>query len=65
MVSEHTDAEAIAIHANHTSMVRYRSKQNVGYVTVSEHLQIMTQEAVGKTRKRWEAEARLAHGKDP
>jgi hypothetical protein len=59
VVLGHADAEPIVIHANHTSMVRYPSRENVGYVTVSEHLQIMAKDATDNIRQRWEAEARV------
>ncbi|KAL6362010.1 hypothetical protein LRP88_05493 [Fusarium phalaenopsidis] len=59
VVPGHADAEPIVIHANHTSMVRYPSRQDIGYVTVSEHLQIMAKDAIGNIQQRWEAEARV------
>jgi hypothetical protein len=64
VVLGHADAEPIVIHADHTSMVRYPSRQNVGYVTVSEHLQIMAKDATGNVRQRWEVEARVNDGRD-
>ena len=60
----HADAEPIVIHANHTSMVRYLSRQDVGYVTVCEHLQIMAKDATSSVQERWEAEARVVDGRD-
>ncbi|KAG9250683.1 uncharacterized protein F5Z01DRAFT_640089 [Emericellopsis atlantica] len=59
VVPGNADAEPIVIHANHTSMVRYHSRQDVGYMTVSEHLQIMTKVATGNVQQRWQAEARV------
>jgi hypothetical protein len=64
VVPGHADAEPIVIHANHTSMVRYPSRQDVGYVTVSEHLQIMAGDATGNVQQRWEAEVRADDGRD-
>lgn len=64
VVPGHADAEPIVIHANHTSMVRYPSRQDVGYVTVSEHLQIMARDAPGIIRQQWEAETRVDDGRD-
>ncbi|KAK4044690.1 kinesin light chain [Parachaetomium inaequale] len=65
VVPGHADAEPIAIHADHTSMVRYPSKRDAGYVAVSEHLQIMVTDATDSVQQRWEGEARAddARGK--
>ncbi|KAM3533696.1 hypothetical protein MY4038_003011 [Beauveria bassiana] len=59
VVPGHANAEPIAMHANHTTMVRYASKQDVGYVTVSEHLQIMAEDATERVQQRWETQARV------
>ncbi|KAG9656867.1 hypothetical protein KCU64_g5581, partial [Aureobasidium melanogenum] len=59
VVPGNADAESIVIHANHTAMVRYPSKQDVGYVTVSEHVRIIARDATGNIQQRWEAEARV------
>ena len=59
----HADAEPIVIHADHVSMVRYRTKQDNGYVTVSEHLQIMALDAPNRVQSRWMAEARADDGR--
>ena len=37
------DAEAIVIHADHINMVKFTSKEDNGYRTVSGHLRIMAQ----------------------
>ncbi|KAJ4161661.1 uncharacterized protein LMH87_007687 [Akanthomyces muscarius] len=58
VVPGHADAEPIVIHANHTSMVRYPSRQDTGYVTVSEHLQIMALSATDSVQQRWARERR-------
>jgi hypothetical protein len=39
------DAEPIVIHADHINMVKFASKQDNGYRTVSGHLQIMAENA--------------------
>uniref|UniRef100_A0ACC1R8X0 Uncharacterized protein n=1 Tax=Lecanicillium saksenae TaxID=468837 RepID=A0ACC1R8X0_9HYPO len=59
VVPGHADAEPIVIHANHTSMVRYPSRQDIGYVTVSEHLQIMAIGAKNSVQERWARERRV------
>ncbi|EXM13252.1 hypothetical protein FOTG_18293 [Fusarium oxysporum f. sp. vasinfectum 25433] len=58
VVPGQADAEPIVIHADHKNMVKFLSKQDVGYATVSEHLQIMIADAEGIIRSRWEAESR-------
>ncbi|KAG7403952.1 Nephrocystin-3 [Fusarium oxysporum f. sp. raphani] len=58
VVPGQADAEPIVIHADHKNMVKFLSKQDVGYATVSEHLQIMMVDAEGIIRSRWEAESR-------
>ncbi len=64
VVPGQADAEPIAIYADHTNMVRYKSRQEGnGYDTVSEHLQIMTNAAVEKIQRRWEAERRANEGR--
>ncbi|RGP79315.1 tetratricopeptide-like helical domain [Fusarium longipes] len=59
VVPGHVDAEPIAIHADHKNMVKFLSKEDVGYVTVSEHVQIMMSDAEGIISSRWEAESRI------
>ena len=56
------DAEPIAIHADHTNMVRFASKEDNGYQTVSGHLQIMAQSASSVIPSRWEEESRVNAG---
>ncbi|KAK1768311.1 hypothetical protein QBC33DRAFT_370839 [Phialemonium atrogriseum] len=58
VVPGQANAEPIAIHADHTNMVRYTSKQDVGYDTISGHLQIMASDAPEQIRLRWEAKRR-------
>ncbi|RYO93500.1 hypothetical protein DL764_007993 [Monosporascus ibericus] len=60
VVPGQADAEPIVIHADHHRMVKFFSKEDIGYVTISEHLQIMISNAESNVRSRWEAEARVA-----
>jgi hypothetical protein len=63
VVSSQANAEAIAISADHRDMVKYPSRSDKGYVTMSEHLQIMTKAAPLAVRGQWEAEQRIELGK--
>lgn len=63
VVPGHADAEPLAIHADHTSMVRYSSNRDVGYVVVSEHLRTMVTDATDSVQQRWEGEARADDGR--
>ena len=65
VVPGQADAEPIAIHADHTNMVRYTSRVDGGYNTVSEHLQIMATAAPEEVQRRWEAERRMDEGRRP
>ena len=56
------NAEPIAIHANHIEMVKFASKEDYGYNTVSGHLQIMVQSAKDVITLRWEMEGRVNAG---
>ncbi len=62
VVPGQVDAEPIVIHSDHINMVKFVSKEDVGYRTVSEHLQIMMETAVGSIQSQWEAEARINDG---
>ncbi|KAF4966735.1 hypothetical protein FSARC_5600 [Fusarium sarcochroum] len=62
VVPGQADAEPIVIHADHENMVKFPSKEDVDYATVSEHLQIMMTDAEGIIRSRWEAESRADNG---
>ena len=44
-------------------MVRYSSKGDVGYMTVSEHLRIMVTDATDTVQQRWEGKARADDGR--
>jgi hypothetical protein len=57
------DAEPIVIHADHINMVKFASKEDSGYRTVSGHLQIMAQDAGEVISSRWEAERRANAGR--
>ncbi|KAF2469609.1 tetratricopeptide repeat domain-containing protein, partial [Lindgomyces ingoldianus] len=59
VVPGEADAEPIAIHADHINMVKFASKEDSGYVTVSGHLQIMVQSAGDVISLRWEEEGRV------
>ena len=56
------NAEPIAIHANHIQIVKFASKEDSGYETVSGHLQIMVQSAKDAITLRWEMEDRVNAG---
>jgi hypothetical protein len=64
VVPGQADAEPMVIHANRTDMVRYTSRNNGRYGTISEELQIMTEEAPGAIRLRWEVERRMSLGRN-
>ncbi len=63
VVPGQADAEQIVIHADHVNMVKYTSRQDSGYIVVSEHLQIMAEAAAEEIRQRWEAERRVNEGR--
>jgi hypothetical protein len=63
VVPGQADAEPIVIHANHVDMVRYASRDDIGFVTISEHLQIMAKDAAEAVRRCWEAERRMGEGR--
>lgn len=57
-----TDAEPIAIHADHINMVKFSSKEDGGYKTVIGQLRLMAQDAKDKVAARWEVERRVDVG---
>ncbi|KAI1174481.1 hypothetical protein F4777DRAFT_553758 [Nemania sp. FL0916] len=59
VVPGQADAEPIAIHADHINMVKFIGATDMGYVKLSETLQIMANGAGEKIRSRWETEARV------
>jgi hypothetical protein len=63
VVSGAADAEPIVIHADHINMVKFASKEDNSYKTVSGHLQIMAQSASSVIPSRWEEESRVNAGR--
>ncbi|USP73005.1 hypothetical protein yc1106_00279 [Curvularia clavata] len=61
------DSEPIAIHADHIHMVKFRSKTDPGYKTVSGHLRLMAAKAGTSIDGRWDTEAKLnaVHFEEP
>jgi hypothetical protein len=57
------DAEPIVIHADHINMVKFASKDDGGYRTVSGHLRIMARSATNVITERWEEEDRVDMGR--
>ena len=57
------DAEPIAVYEDHTNMVRFVSREDNGYRTISGHLKIMAQDASDVITSRWEEERRVNAGK--
>ena len=57
------DAEPIVIHADHINMVKFASKDDSGYRTVSGHLRIMARSATNVITERWEEEDRVDMGR--
>ena len=53
------DAEPIVIHADYINMVKFESKEDSGYKTVSGSLQVMSESAGGIVSSRWEVESRV------
>jgi hypothetical protein len=56
------DAEPIVIHTDHINMVKFASKEDNGYRTISGHLRIMAQSATNVIAVRWEGESRADAG---
>lgn len=56
------DAEQIAIPADHLDIVKFGSRENVGYEKVSGHLQILTERATDAIGARWEEQGRIQMG---
>jgi hypothetical protein len=63
VVPEAANAEPIVIHADHINMVKFASKEDNGYRTVSGHLQIMARNASEVIDTRWEMEMRVNMGR--
>ena len=62
MVPGATDGEPIAIHADHTNMVKFGSKSDHGYKTVSGHLRVMTLSAGNAIGRKWDQQDKLEAG---
>jgi hypothetical protein len=58
-----TDAEAIAIPADHCNMVKFASRTDGGYEKVSGHLKILARGATAVIDARWAEQARIRNGK--
>ena len=56
------DGEPIAIHADHIHMVKFGSKTDPGYRTVSGHLRVMAARAGDTISRQWDTEGRLDAG---
>lgn len=56
------DGEPIAIHADHINMVKFGSKSDPGYRTVSGHLRLMARNAGDAIGGRWGTEGRVDAG---
>lgn len=56
------DAEQIAIPANHLDIVKFASRENVGYEKVSGHLQMLVERATDAICARWEEQGRIQIG---
>jgi hypothetical protein len=56
------DGEPIAMHADHINMVKFESKLDSGYKTVSGHLQMMARKACSTIGGRWDTEAKKNAG---
>jgi hypothetical protein len=56
------DSEPIAIHADHINMVKFGSKLDPGYKTVSGHMRVMSGNAGDAIGGRWETEAKKNAG---
>ncbi|KAA6406627.1 MAG: TPR repeat protein [Lasallia pustulata] len=54
-----TNAEPVAIPADHLNMVKFASRQNGGYEKVSGHLQLLAEEAPEAIGARWEEQDRI------
>ena len=52
------DAEPIVIHTDYINMVKFGSKEDSGYRTVSGHLQVIAEKAGDVVSSRWEVESR-------
>jgi hypothetical protein len=56
------DGEPIAIHADYINMVKFESKSDSSYQTVSSYLRLMVVRAGDSIGRRWDREDRLNAG---
>jgi hypothetical protein len=56
------DGEPIAIHADHTNMVKFESRSNPGYKPVSGHLRVMRARAGDAVGRQWATEGLMDAG---
>jgi hypothetical protein len=56
------DGEPIAIHADHINMVKFESKLDSGYQTVSDHLHLMAGKAGNSIGGRLDTEGKVDAG---
>jgi hypothetical protein len=54
-----TDGEPIAIAADHVNMVKFASREDVSYVKVAGHLQVMAEKASTVIRARWDEQDKV------
>lgn len=59
MVPGAADGEAIVIHADHINMVKFGSRSDPGYRTVSGHLRVMAASTGDAVGRRWDTEGRV------
>ena len=57
-----TDGEPIAIAADHVDMVKFASREDVGYGKVSGHLQVMAKSAPGVISARRDEQEKIENG---
>jgi hypothetical protein len=57
-----SDAEMIAIHADHVNMVKFSSRDDEVYQKVREHLVLLGQDASGRISARWEQHDKSVQG---
>jgi hypothetical protein len=58
-----TDGEPIAIAADHVNMVKFASREDVSYVRVAGHLQVMAERASGIIHAQWDEQDKIENGK--
>ena len=56
------NTETMAIHADHMNMVKFATKEDRGYETVSGHLRLMVRKAIDIVAQRWVQDDRVNEG---